>query len=124
MSAPQNRLPNLFLLGAAKSGTTSLHAYLNQHPNITFTSRKEPHFFDNESDYRRGTDWYINQYFEKMEWTSVRGDATPMLHLPEIVIPNLLDSYQDDAEGLKFVVLLRNPVERVVALPSFGTQFR
>ncbi len=42
--APQP-FPNLFIVGAARSGTTSLHNYLAQHPQIFMSSTKEPHFF-------------------------------------------------------------------------------
>jgi len=37
--------PNLFILGAPKSGTTSLYAYLQKHPDIYFPHVKEPHYF-------------------------------------------------------------------------------
>ncbi len=39
------RLPNFLLIGAAKSGTTSIHNYLSQHPDIFMSSNKEPRFF-------------------------------------------------------------------------------
>ena len=38
-------LPNLFVVGAPKCGTTSLHRYLGQHPRIAMSSVKEPKFF-------------------------------------------------------------------------------
>ncbi|MEM9170209.1 MAG: sulfotransferase [Pseudomonadota bacterium] len=38
-------LPNFFIVGAAKSGTTSLAAYLRQHPDVYFSPRKEPNYF-------------------------------------------------------------------------------
>jgi hypothetical protein len=38
-------LPNLFVIGAPKCGTTSLHQYLNQHPKISMSEVKEPKFF-------------------------------------------------------------------------------
>jgi hypothetical protein len=38
-------LPNLFVIGAAKAGTTSLHHYLGQHPDIFMSPLKEPNFF-------------------------------------------------------------------------------
>ena len=40
-----SRFPNLFIVGAARSGTTSLHNYLAQHPQIFMSAVKEPHFF-------------------------------------------------------------------------------
>jgi hypothetical protein len=42
------RLPSFFLIGAAKAGTTSLHAYLGQHPEIYVSPIKEPSFFADE----------------------------------------------------------------------------
>jgi hypothetical protein len=40
--------PNFFLVGASKAGTTSLHRYLGQHPQIFMSPMKEPHFFADE----------------------------------------------------------------------------
>ena len=38
-------LPNFLVLGAQKAGTTSLHKYLAQHPEIFMSREKEPHYF-------------------------------------------------------------------------------
>lgn len=38
-------MPNFFVVGAAKSGTTSLHNYLDQHPQVSMSTVKEPNFF-------------------------------------------------------------------------------
>lgn len=42
--------PNLFIVGAAKAGTTALYQYLNQNPQIFFPKIKEPHFFFKDLD--------------------------------------------------------------------------
>jgi len=51
-------LPNLFVIGAPKCGTTSLHRYLDQHPRISMSAMKEPKFFltDGERPHHRGPD--------------------------------------------------------------------
>jgi hypothetical protein len=38
-------LPNFFVIGAGKSGTTSLYYYLEQHPEVYMSPIKEPNFF-------------------------------------------------------------------------------
>ena len=38
-------LPNFLVIGAGRSGTTSLHYYLGQHPDIYLPVVKEPNFF-------------------------------------------------------------------------------
>ena len=40
--------PNFFLVGAPKAGTTSLYAYLDQHPDVYMSPLKEPNFFADE----------------------------------------------------------------------------
>jgi len=46
-------LPNLIVIGAAKCGTTSLHEYLNEHPQISMSREKELHFFVEEKNWGR-----------------------------------------------------------------------
>src|ERR1700709_1621457 len=44
----QQHIPNFFLAGAAKAGTTSLYHYLKQHPDIFMSPIKEPDYFAKE----------------------------------------------------------------------------
>ena len=50
-----NTLPNFFIVGAARSGTTSLDLYLSQHPELFITPNKETHFFAREQLPKRFT---------------------------------------------------------------------
>jgi len=43
-------MPNFLIIGAAKSGTTALYLYLNQHPQIYMSPVKEPRFFALEGE--------------------------------------------------------------------------
>ncbi len=49
-------LPNFLIIGAAKSGTSSLYMYLKQHPDIFIIPVKEPHFFsfDDKTKFTKG----------------------------------------------------------------------
>ena len=51
-------LPDFLIVGAMKSGTTSLFSYLVQHPGIVPPRVKEVHFFDIPRNFRRGEAWY------------------------------------------------------------------
>lgn len=109
-------LPNLLIVGAAKSGTTSLHNYLNQHPDIFMCSPKEPHFLINkEIGINRipigitDISEYKNLFLEG-EDKKYRGESSVMyLMYPEIVIPKI---NQEFGEETKIIIMLRNPVER------------
>ena len=72
--------PSFFLLGAARSGTTSLHYYLDQHPDIFMSDPKEPFYFESDSEYSAGPPFYFNAYLAT--WTEqVHTVATPLRQL-------------------------------------------
>ena len=104
-------LPECLLIGAAKSGTTSLAFYLSQHPNVLLAKDKEAHFFDSDERYAQGLTYFRDQFFskDKQDWLWV--DGTPgYLHLYQKTIPRIQACY---GSGLPmFVVVLRDPVKR------------
>lgn len=108
--------PNLFIVGAAKSGTTSLHNYLNQHKDIFMCSPKEPHFLiNNEIGKDRipigicSENEYLNLFLGGEE-KKYRGESSVMyLMFPEIVIPKINQQF---GEECKIIIMLRNPIER------------
>jgi hypothetical protein len=53
---PEIPLPNFFLVGAPKAGTTSLYHYLDQHPQIYMSPVKEPHYFSEEIRFENFTE--------------------------------------------------------------------
>jgi sulfotransferase family protein len=106
-----DRMPNLFIIGAAKAGTTALYHYLSQHPQVFLSRVKEPMFFSREEYYARGQDWYENEYFEGAEDYPVRAEATPhYLYWSEKVAPRIKEVYRE--RPVKFIVSFRDPVSR------------
>ena len=108
--------PNLLIVGAAKSGTTSLHNYLNQHRDVFMCKPKEPHFLiNNEIGIQRipiGISDKIayEKLFLEGEGLKYRGESSVMyLMYPEIVIPKIKEHLGSE---VKIVIMLRNPVER------------
>jgi hypothetical protein len=106
-----DRMPNLFIIGAAKAGTTALYDYLTQHPEVFLSRVKEPMFFSREEYYARGLDWYEDVYFEGAEDYPVRAEATPhYLYWSEKVAPRIKEVYGEIP--VKFIVSFRDPVSR------------
>ena len=109
-------LPNLLIVGAAKSGTTSLHNYLNQHPSVFMCSQKEPHYLiNNEIGEQRIPKGVLNieDYkflFKGASAMKYRGESSVMyLSFPEFAIKNINKYLSKD---VKIIIMLRNPVER------------
>jgi hypothetical protein len=104
-------LPNFFIIGATKCGTTSLYHCLKHHPEIFFSREKEPHFFDNDTNYAHGLKSYIEHHFSGASSYPIRAEATPWyLYKWRKVIPRMQKIYEHTPP--RFVVLLRDPVER------------
>lgn len=57
-SAGAGRLPDFIIIGASKSGTTTLWQYLRQHPQVFLAEPKEPEFFSKDDRHALGVDSY------------------------------------------------------------------
>lgn len=125
--------PNFFIVGAPKSGTTSLFHFLEQHPDIFIPSIKEPRYFiadhilntndqDPIKEYLLRTSTiqkndYLDLYKDKTQ--KVLGDASIqyMYHYQE-VIPKMKEMVSKD---VKILIMLRNPVNRAFSNFSHNT---
>lgn len=113
--------PDFLIIGAQKSGTTSLFNYLNEHPRIIMTALKEIHFFDlnfdkgfnwyNEFFKDKETNWYNKFFKDKSSSSNIKGEATPY-YLFHPCVPERVFTY---LPGVKMIVMLRNPADRAYA---------
>jgi hypothetical protein len=105
----------VFILGAAKSGTTSLQYLLGQHESVCMSNPKEPIFF--EAEYERGTGYYDSAYFPHFNGEKYLCDARVKNLYLRFVARRIYSIYPK----AKLIVLLRNPVE--VAYSSWRNMF-
>lgn len=104
--------PRFLILGAQKAGTVALFRYLASHPKIVPAHRKEIAFFDQDTLFARGYDWYHNQFPAKqILGDRVTFEATPA-YLYYQAVPSRLFAYDPD---IKLIVLLRNPIARAIS---------
>ena len=107
----KNNELNFLIIGAAKSGTTSLYHYLQQHPEIYLPKDKETHFFDDDNLFYHGKDFYLKYFFKIAGEYKARGEATPAyFHMYSKVIPRIKEFFEDSPP--KFILVLRDPVHR------------
>ena len=112
--ATNNVMPNFFIIGAAKAGTTTLYELLKQHPDIFLSVIKEPQFFCREDQFEKGIDYYLDTCFRCSENSAARGEATPHYLYFEKVAKRIAASIPLDNQ--RFIVLLRDPVKRAYSL--------
>lgn len=100
--------PDFMIVGAQKSGTTSLFRYLAEAPGIVGSQPKEVHFFDRDDNYRKGFNWYEKHFIAPFQKNVLFFEASPTYLFREKV-PERLKSYNPN---LKIIVLLREPISR------------
>jgi hypothetical protein len=98
-------LPDAMIIGAMKSGTSSLHYYLTQHPQVIPPLRKEVHYFD--LNFARGEGWYRANFGRPGE-PGLNLDSSPY-YLFHPQVPGRAHAL---VPGAKLIVLLRDPVRR------------
>ncbi len=99
---------SFLVAGAQKAGTTALYLYLAGDPQFAMCRVKEPHFFDDE-----GRDWSGEDY-AAYEALFPAGPARPCGEVTPIYLywPPALERIARYNPAMRFVVLLRDPVER------------
>ena len=110
-----NRWPNLFIVGAPKAGTHSLYEYLNQHPKVFMSPRKEPYFFcpimvpdgDKKSNPIRNEKEYLELFKESKNETML-GEATAS-YLGD---PKSAELIHEKIPNAKIIIILRDPIDR------------
>jgi Sulfotransferase domain len=112
-SAPPNvqQLPNLIIIGAMKCGTTSLHQYLNLHPQIQMSGFKELDFFVKEKNWQRGLNWYQCQFAEP---TDIIGESSPN-YTKYPVFSGVPERMHQMIPGAKLIYLVRDPIRRILS---------
>ena len=114
-------MPDFFIVGGQRCGTTSLHYYLNQHHLIFLPDLKEPHYYSQKS-----IPSYLSKITNKQDYLSLfnrsnsnfKGDSSTS-YLMDKECPELI---KKDYPNSKIIICLRNPIERTYS--AYLAQFR
>ena len=132
MTNDVTNIPDFLIVGAAKSGTSSLHSYLSKHPDIYMPEkRKELYFWHVATNKNRSIidhagegkiptrlDDYL-EYFEDARKDQVKGEACPSyLYFHDHVLKNL-KQHHTNWKDVKIIIILREPVSRIVSQYRF-----
>jgi hypothetical protein len=108
--AAHGALPNFVIIGAMKSATTTLHGWLNQHPDIAMSEVKEINFFL-AGHWEQGIEWYARHFDPAALF---RGESsTSYTKFPQRAgVPDRMHAVIPAA---KLIYILRDPIERTVS---------
>jgi len=105
--------PDFIIIGVQKAGTTTLYDYITQHPSVLSAFRKETKYFD--LYYDKSFSWY-KAFFPFKSENYITGEATPDYFFYK-EIPHRIKQLLPTT---KFIVLLRNPVERTISQYNYN----
>jgi hypothetical protein len=104
-------LPNLVVVGGLKCGTTSLHHYLNLHPEVQMSRPKELNFFVAELNWPLGPEWYASHFSGR---ASVRGESSPhYTNRPRF--EGVAERMRSVVTDVRLVYMVRDPIERMLS---------
>lgn len=114
-----SRRPDLFIIGAAKCGTTSVYEYLKGHPEIYMSPAKEPRYFAPDLDSGHAHNFHYGVDLER--YLSLFDGATNEKRVGEASVryiysedaPRLIHEFEPSA---RIVAMLRDPVEMIYSL--------
>jgi Sulfotransferase domain len=120
MMPQPRRIPDFFIVGAPKCGTTALYSYLQTHPGVFMSPVKEPHYF--YSDNRTSTvpggriggfarPEYYSQLFAAASENQLCGEGTTLYLFSRFAVAEILKANPN----AKLIAMVRNPLEMVVS---------
>jgi hypothetical protein len=99
---------NLVIPGAAKSGTSSLHDLLDQHPELNMSKPKEPQHFSHDDLYHGGAEAH-NALFKSDQAYRYHGESSQCY----MVHPHAMTRIKERLASPKIIFVLRDPVDRL-----------
>lgn len=105
ITSPARSLPDWYIIGAPKCGTTSLHDYIIQHPDIDPCMSKEPCYYNGWYDYGQ---YYYRAQFPSRSRGRITGESTTS-YLAHPLVAQRMHSLTPHA---KIIVMVRNPADR------------
>lgn len=101
------RLPDFFVVGAQKAGTTSLHDRIVKHPSVCLPILKETQFFSFEKTFSLGVDWYCKQFPDCRE-EQIMGEVCP----DYMYFMGTAERIHIYIKRPKLIFIFRHPIER------------
>lgn len=115
-------LPRFLIIGAAKSGTTTLFKYLSKHPQVFVPKNKEPNFFGMDENYNKGMEYYASLFAEAQPGQICGEASTDYAKWPKF--PEAAARIADRLPQVKLIYIMRNPIDRAYSYYTQVNRFR
>lgn len=104
-------LPTFIIIGAMKSGTTSLHLHLKKHPDISMSQKKETDFFLGTEVHQNDLEWYASQFDPERP---VRGESSTN-YTKAVLYGGVPERIHAVVPNVQLVFSARDPISRIAS---------
>lgn len=105
--------PDFVLIGAMKCATSTVSAYLEDHPDIFIPPRAEPNFFSHDANWAKGADWYA-RFFENRGAARICGEGSND-YASTLEFPDAAARMASVLPDAKIILMARHPVARIAS---------
>lgn len=110
-------LVNVLVIGAGRSGTTSISAYLAAHPEVSSSITKEVHYFSIADLYKRGESYFHSLFPDETKKITTTADTYLLM---DHSAPEKVFAYNPN---MKIIIMLRDPISRSYSNYNYSVNF-
>jgi hypothetical protein len=107
---------DFFIVGAPKSGTTSLYHYLSEHPHVEMSSQKEPDYFSDKAIQEQGMYYGKNRINTLDDYEGLFAQKEGVIYgessVSYLFYDNVAENIKSYNPNAKIIIMLRNPIDR------------
>jgi len=110
-------LVNVLIIGAGRSGTTSIAAYFAAHPEVSSSITKELHYFSIADLYKRGESYFHSLFPNETKKITTTADTYLLM---DHAAPEKVKAYNPN---MKIIIMLRDPISRSYSNYNYSVNF-
>lgn len=105
--------PTFLIIGAMKAATSTVSAYLEDHPEVYCVPKLEQNYFGHDSIYEKGPEWYLS-FFDETDGYKHRGEGSNF-YSARALYPNAAERIFALNPDVKIFYMVRDPIKRIIS---------
>jgi hypothetical protein len=106
-------MPDFVLIGAMKSATSTVSAFLEDHPAVYMVPRHEPNYFSHDENYAKGREWYESHFSNRTD-ELVCGEGSNYYSARSLYPEAARRMYRHNPD-LRLIYVVRHPIDRIAS---------